>query len=141
MQLEDVVHVLRKVHKALRPHGVLLDIHPVPAHHRVEVLREGHRSHLGYLDSSAVIERVRDARARLRVAQREGLFELRARRYFDWDAHYSTIEAWFRRRDEYGSMVRIPPELLRRLRRHMRRAGSTFVLSERTRADLLVKVN
>ena len=141
MELEDVVHVLRKVHKALRPRGVLLDIHPVPAHAWVEVVRDSRRKRLGYLDSSTVIERVREARRRRAAVLREGLFVPGPRRYFDWHAHYPSIEDWFRRREEYGSTaaIVIPPEVLRRVRVEMRRPGTIFVVGERTRATLLTR--
>jgi len=139
MALEDVVHVLRKVHKALRRRGVLLDVQPVPGHPWVEVWRNGVRTRLGHLDDTMGISMIKAARSRLAIVERERLFTVRGRRFFDWRVHCSGVEDWFRRREEHGSTSLIPPALLRRIRREMRFAGTTLVLGERIRATTMTK--
>src|SRR5712692_10389440 len=119
MRLEGVVHVLRKVHKTLRSHGLLLDIHPLPRHPWVEVWKGGRRKRLGLLDSTVGIETIRAVRALPTSIEREGLFTARAHRWFDWRSHYSGVDDWFRRREEYHSTNVIPPARLRRIRSEM----------------------
>lgn len=141
MDLEGVVHVLRKVHRALRPRGVALEIHPLPVAPWVEVWRDGRRTRLGFLDYSTAIAAISSARSDLASVQREGLFRPRGRRYFDWRAHYPTVDDWLRRREEYGSSIAIPPGLLRRARRKMRPPRTTLVIGERTRATAMIKTS
>lgn len=135
-----MVHVLRQLHKTLRPRGVLLDVHPLPRHPRVEIWRSGRRTSLGHLDDTLGIHQIRAARARLAAIVREVLFQVGARRWFDWRVHYSSVEAWLRRREERNSTSVIPTGLLPRVRREMRTPGSTLVIGERTRAAVLMKV-
>jgi hypothetical protein len=47
VETEDVVHVLRNVHRALRPSGLLLDIHPLGIDFAVRAGRRG----LGFVDT------------------------------------------------------------------------------------------
>jgi hypothetical protein len=49
-----VVHVLREVHKALRPKGILLDIHPLPEDPRLEVVRDRGTQAVGTIDGRKI---------------------------------------------------------------------------------------
>lgn len=80
-------------------------------------------------------------RARLAAIVQEVLFQVGAHRWFDWRVHYSSVEAWLRRREERNSTSGIPTGLLPRVRREMRTPGSTLVIGERTRAAVLMKVH
>ena len=65
------MHVLRRVHEALRPEGLLLDIHPLGLEFAVRAGRRG----LGFVDTSrfaAVLEAMNDG---LEQTVSEGLFE------------------------------------------------------------------
>jgi hypothetical protein len=67
---EDVVHVLRRVHGALRPKGLLLDVHPLGLDFAVRAGRRG----LGFVDTrkfAAVVEAMNDG---LEQTVSEGLF-------------------------------------------------------------------
>jgi hypothetical protein len=67
---EDVVHVLRRVHGALRPEGLLLDVHPLGLDFAVRAGRRG----LGFVDTrkfAAVVEAMNDG---LEQTVSEGLF-------------------------------------------------------------------
>lgn len=132
-----MVHVLRQTHKALRSRGVLLDLHPLPRHPWVEIWRGGRRIRLGLLDDTTFVEEVRAARACLEDVVREGIFRVEARRWFDWRIHYASVDAWLRRRKERDATSVIPPGMLDRARREMRKHGSILVTGERTRATVL----
>jgi len=65
------VHVLRRVHGALRPSGLLLDVHPLGLDFAVRAGRRG----LGFVDTrkfAAVVEAMNDG---LEQTVSEGLFE------------------------------------------------------------------
>lgn len=133
-----MVHVLRQTHKALNPHGVLLDVHPVPRPPSLEIRRGNGRLLLGYLDWTNAIASIRGARARLSSIVAEGLFRVRARRYYDLFQHFTSVEAWLRRRKDYGEDDdAIPPDLLARVRSGMMRPENTLVITERFRATVL----
>lgn len=135
-----MVHVLRQIHKALKPRGVLLDVHPVPRPPAVEIWRGNRRPHLDFLDWTNAISSIRGARARLSSIVAEELFRVRARRYYDLCLHFTSVEAWLRRRRDYGKDEdAIRHELLARARRMMKSAGSTLVITERFRATALSK--
>jgi hypothetical protein len=68
---EDVVHVLRRVHGALRPDGLLLDVHPLGLDFAVRAGRRG----LGFVDTrrfAKVVEAMNDG---VEQTIAEGLFE------------------------------------------------------------------
>jgi hypothetical protein len=65
------VHVLRHVHRALRPKGLLLDVHPLGLEFAVRAGRRG----LGFVDTrkfAAIVEAMNDG---LEQVVSEGLFE------------------------------------------------------------------
>ena len=65
------MHVLRHVHRALRPRGLLLDIHPLGLEFAVRAGRRG----LGFVDTrkfAAIVEAMNDG---LEQTVSEGLFE------------------------------------------------------------------
>ena len=70
MAPEGVVNALRRIHEALVPGGVLLDLHPVLP---FDVLDREGRS-LGYLDGRRFSQTLRDADAGLAKAVELGLF-------------------------------------------------------------------
>jgi hypothetical protein len=131
------VHVLKQIHEALRPGGVLLDIHPLPGDLRVEVMRGQRSTGLGTLDASTDSEEIRQARLRLLAVQREGLFSLQRRRIFEVRIYHEGVDAWLDYRREHGSTTVISPELLRAARRSTKAKGSVLVIRERVRASVL----
>jgi hypothetical protein len=75
------VHALRRIHQALVPGGVLLDMHPVPPSTRAEVRGES----LGDFDDSVFMRIVSDAEE---VLERSGLFEWESELEFDYLERY-----------------------------------------------------
>jgi hypothetical protein len=108
---EDVVHVLRRVHEALRPKGLLLDVHPLGLDFAVRAGRRG----LGFVDTrkfAAVVEAMNDG---VEQTVTEGLFEevktVRrhvAERFDDAAEALEEAESW--------EHLRLPAAVRRRLR-------------------------
>jgi hypothetical protein len=108
---EDVVHVLRRVHGALRPDGLLLDVHPLGLDFAVRAGRRG----LGFVDArkfATVVEAMNDG---LEQTVSEGLFEelktLRrhvAERFDDAAEALEEADSW--------EHLRLPAAVRRRLR-------------------------
>ena len=111
MDTEDVVHVLRRVHGALRPDGLLLDVHPLGLDFAVRAGRRG----LGFVDTrrfAAVVEAMSDG---VEQTIAEGLFEevktIRrhvAERFDDPAEALEEAESW--------EHLRLPAVVRRRLR-------------------------
>jgi hypothetical protein len=108
---EDVVHVLRRVHGALRPKSLLLDVHPLGLDFAVRAGRRG----LGFIDTrrfAAVVEAMNDG---VEQTIAEGLFEevktLRrhvAERFDDAAEALEEASSW--------EHLRLPAAVRRRLR-------------------------
>jgi hypothetical protein len=108
---EDVVHVLRRVHGALRPKGLLLDVHPLGLDFAVRAGRRG----VGVVDTrqfAAVVEAMNDG---VEQTIGEGLFEevrtLRrhvAERFDDAAEALDEADSW--------ENLRLPAAVRRRLR-------------------------
>jgi hypothetical protein len=108
---EDVVHVLRRVHGALRPKGLLLDVHPLGLDFAVRAGRRG----LGFVDTrrfARVVEAMNDG---VEQTIAEGLFEevrtLRrhvAERFDDAAEALEEADSW--------EHLRLPAAVRRRLR-------------------------
>jgi hypothetical protein len=108
---EDVVHVLRRVHGALRPEGLLLDVHPLGLDFAVRAGRRG----LGFVDTrkfAAIVEAMNDG---LEQTVSERLFEevktLRrhvAERFDDAAEALEEADSW--------ENLRLPAAVRRRLR-------------------------
>src|SRR6266851_5191250 len=71
---EDVVHVLHRVHRWLRPGGRVLDIHPEPEDARVEVSDGNRVTFVGPYARPAIYDNIHRARDMLAGLVGEGLF-------------------------------------------------------------------
>lgn len=131
------MHVLRQIHKALRPAGVLVDIHPQPEGLRIKIESADRSIPIGTIDGNDDSRSIRQARRRLAAVQREGLFCLEGRRIFDLRSYHESVEAWMEYDRDHGYTSVIPPELLRRTRQALRSEGGKIVLIEPVRASAL----
>ena len=131
------MHVLRQLHKALRPRGVLLDIHPQPEHPRVGIVHGRQVTPVGALDWTEDIREIRDARKRLASVQRAGLFRTEKRRVFTMRMYHDSVDAWLEFRHDRGATSIVPAHVLRAARREMRSAGGVLMVTERVRASVL----
>jgi hypothetical protein len=106
------VHVLRKIHRALRPQGLLLDVHPLGLEFAV---RAGSRG-LGFVDTRRFAEVLEAMNRSLEQTVSEGLFEelrtLRrhvAERFDDAAEALEEADGW--------EHLRMPAALRRRLQK------------------------
>jgi hypothetical protein len=105
------VHALRKIHEALVPEGLLLDMHPIPPSTRAEV--DG-RS-LGEFDDSEFMDTVAQTEAALNETVTEGLFAFEVEVEFDWLERFDSGEELIEDVESWGD-VRIPKDLAERIR-------------------------
>jgi hypothetical protein len=103
------VHALRRIHQALVPGGVLLDMHPVPPPTRAEVRGES----LGDFDDSEFQRIVSDAEG---VLERSGLFEWMSELEFDYLERYEDPAQLLQDIEEEWDGCFVPPELEARIR-------------------------
>jgi hypothetical protein len=106
------VHVLRKTHQALRPEGLLLDVHPLGLEFAVRAGRRG----LGFVDTRKFSRIVEAMNRSLEQTVSEGLFEelrtLRrhvAERYDDAAEALEEADGW--------ENLRLPAAVRRRLQK------------------------
>ncbi|MDQ3964358.1 MAG: hypothetical protein M3277_10670 [Actinomycetota bacterium] len=135
------MHVLRQLHKALRPGGLLVDIHPQPQDPRVEIVHPEGSVSVGAIDWTVDSREIRDARKRLTEVVREGLFRLEKRRWFDLHMYHESVEAWLAHREERGQTSPIDDEVLRRARRELRPGEGRLAVIERIRASVLRRLD
>ena len=105
------MHALRRIHEALVPEGILLDMHPIPPSTRAEV---GGRS-LGQFDDSEFMDTVAQTEAALEQTVTEGLFVLETELEFDWLERFDSGEELIEDVETWGD-VRIPEDLAARIR-------------------------
>jgi hypothetical protein len=108
---EDVVHVLRRVHGALRPKGLLLDVHPLGLDFAVRAGRRG----LGFVDTRRFVRVVEAMNEGVELTVAEGLFEevrtLRRHVAERFDAAAEALEE-----ADNWEHLRLPAAVRRRLR-------------------------
>jgi hypothetical protein len=131
---EGVVHALRKLHSALRPLGVLLDIHPEPQHSVVEIRTADQTIAVGQVDQTQDIGEIASARAALRQTLAEGLFVLERELPFDFVRHFESVETWLAYRTERKSRGTIADETLARSRALLAQTPGELCVRRGTRA-------
>ena len=95
MPPESVVDALRKVHRTLRPGGVLLDIHPITELSRLEVRTSSGVDRLGDLTWSSDFSRtISNAEQSLAALNREGVFLHERAEEFRIMRHFATVAEW-----------------------------------------------
>jgi len=135
------VHVLRQIHYALRPDGVLVDLHPQPQHERVEVVRHGGVIAVGTVDWTEDNREIRAARRRLAAVQRQGLFRLERRQMFDLRIYHDSVDAWLEYRRDRRETNPIASGTLRAALRELESRGGRLVCTERIRASSLRRLD
>ena len=110
------MHALKKLHMALRPQGVLLDIHPRPQDSWFEVRRAGQNFAVGQVDQAQDIADITSAEAALGQVLAGGRFVLEGERSFTFVRHFDSVETWLAFRAERQSTGSIAEEALDRAR-------------------------
>ena len=137
MEVEGVVHALRRIHRSLADPGVLLDLHPEPTNSQAEVARQGRIEVLGELDEAEDIRDIRLARTKLELVEDQGFFHTERQIQFDMLEHFPSVEDWLEWRTEQCATGIIPKELLDKVRRLLAPPGSELIIREPIRASLL----
>jgi hypothetical protein len=138
--LEGVVHALRRIHRSLRPEGVLLDLHPQPEPTAVEVWHEGRVDRIGLLIQEEDINDILEARARLDQVERDGWYVTERQKPFDLLAHFPSAEDWLDYRAREGDSGMVSTELLNSTNRSLAEGGGELVIREPIRASVLKRV-
>ena len=134
------MHALRKLHTALRPLGVLLDIHPEPQHALVEIWTGDQTIAVGQVDQTQDSGEITSARAALRQVIADGYFVLERELTFDFMRHYDSVETWLAYRAERKSRGTITDELLARSRALLAQAPGELCVRGGVRAARYRKV-
>lgn len=97
---------------ALRPGGLLLDLHPDTVHSSVEAYVGGATIPVGQLDETRQIQDVRLARAARQTAIDAGWFALERETRFTYISHFDSVETWLTYMAEHARKAVVPAELV-----------------------------
>lgn len=131
------MHALRRIHRSLRPEGVLLDLHPQPKSAGLEVWQGGRVEGFGQVDQEQDLIDILEARARLDLVLSDGWYVTEGRRFFDLLVHAPSAEDWLEYQAREGYTGVLPEELLALARQSLASGGGEFVVREPIRASLL----
>ncbi len=134
------MHALRKLYAALRPRGVLLDVHPEPEHSPVEIRRIAETIAIGQVDQIEDIADITGAYASLRQVLDAGLYVLEDERTFDFVRHFESIETMLAYREARQSSGTIAEEVLVRGRELLAEAPGEVCVRHMIRAACYRKV-
>ena len=134
------MHALRRIHRSLRPEGVLLDLHPQPEHAGLEVWQEGRVERLGQVGQEEDIRDILGARDRLDLVEGEGWYVTARRRFFDLLSHFPSAEDWLEYQEREGYRGVVSEELLASANRLLATGNGEFVVREPIRASLLKRL-
>ena len=102
------MRALRNIHSALRPGGLLLDIHPEPSHPQFEALTDGQATPIGSLDFSSRFGSVFAGRAALQSVVDAHLFVRERETTFVFIYRFATFDIWLDHVATRWSDARIP---------------------------------
>jgi hypothetical protein len=131
------VHALRRIHRSLRPHGVLLDLHPQPEPAAVEVWHGGRVERLGHVDQKDDIREILEARGRMGEVEEDGWYATQRQEFFDLIAHFPSARDWQEYQAREGYSGGLSEELLASAHELMATRGGEFIAREPIRASLL----
>ena len=110
------MRALRNIHSALRPGGLLLDIHPEPKHPWLVAQVEAQTIPIGQLDESFRIGTVRFAQAALQSVIDDGLFVSERETTFVFSYHFANVDAWLGHMAGQWASAGIPADMAERAR-------------------------
>ena len=110
------MRALRNIHSALRPGGLLLDIHPEPTHPWLVAQVDAQTIPVGQLDESFRIGTVRFARAALQEVSDDGLFDFERETTFVFTYHFADVDAWLGHMAGHWASAGIPADMAKRAR-------------------------
>lgn len=118
------MNALSTLHGALRPGGLLLDVHPEPAPRWIEMHLGSQVLPVGQVNTADQIERVMIARSALQTTVDAQLFAHEQERTFDFLYHFASVDAWLNYMTEHGHEAQIGAEVIARARELSPRQGS-----------------
>lgn len=130
------MNALSRIHKYLRPDGVLLDVHPQPQNSQIEIWKDGRIHHLGEVDQRRDHMEIETARSHLRSFQRSGLFTKEKRGIFELLEHHPSVKSWQDRWAEEEYELNPAPGMLDRAA-DLLKSGGELVIREPVRATSL----
>lgn len=110
------MRALRNIHSALRPGGLLLDIHPEPKHPWLVAQVDAQTIPVGQLDESFRIGTVRFARAALQQASDDGLVAFERETTFVFTYHFADVDAWLGHMAGHWASAGISVDMAKRAR-------------------------
>lgn len=105
------MRALRNIHSALRPGGLLLDIHPEPKHPWLVAQVGAQTIPVGQLDESFRIGTVRFARMALQQVVGDGLFACERESTFTFTYHFADADAWLGHMAGHWASAGIPADM------------------------------
>jgi hypothetical protein len=130
------VHVLKRIHRWLRPRGRVLDIHPEPEPASVDVRTPIGIENVGPFERPALDEKIRAARTALSRMVVAGHFVPQRSVIFEVVSYHANVDAWLEYRARRNSTSPVDPALLDRAREMMiRLGGEELRVHERIRAS------
>ena len=135
------MRALRNIHSALRPGGLLLDIHPEPSHPQLEALTDGQATPIGSLDFSSRFRLVFAGRAALQSVVDAHLFVCERETTFVFIYHFATIDIWLDHVATRWSDARIPAGMTERARDLLATGEGELRISREIHAARLRKPN
>ena len=142
MPAEGVVDALRKVHRSLRPGGLLLDVHPQTQPLPIEVRTGAGVTDLGQLEySRGFIDTMSNAEAALASLDRDGTFRNEREEKFRLLHYFASLAEW----QDYMAVEApyyLPPDatMIESIGRELATAGAELVLRESVRASRFRRV-
>jgi hypothetical protein len=125
------------VHRSLRPGGRLLDVHPEPAHPRIEVRLGDRLIQAGQADDTTFIDIVLAAREALASVIEAGLFVRERETTFEVRRHFDSVDAWLAYNAEMSDAPVISEALIARTRELLSREPGELRVRRRLRASRL----
>ena len=104
------MHALRRIHRALVPRGMLLDLHPVPP-----TPIELHGAELGEVDEREFIPILRATEGELERTVRDGLFVHEREVRLEVLEHFESGDELLQHAEGWEN-IRLPPEVAQRAR-------------------------
>ena len=135
--------VLKRIHRWLRPDGLLLDLHPEPEKPSVDIVSAVlGKEHLGTIDNSTLIGNIGSARTALAGMVEAHWFEYERTLVFDFNSHFASVDEWLRHREARRATSIVDPAMIDRARTLMSaQTESELLVSERVQVTLLRRGN
>lgn len=131
------MRALQNIHSALRPGGVLLDIHPEPKSPWLVARRGGQTTLIGQLDETFRIGTVLSARAALQSVVDAGLFVYESDITFVFTYHFASVDAWLGHMAENWASADIPVDMVARAREALATNGGELRIPREIHATRL----